>query len=94
MLHLSLTLYSSVTHYVFTCHSQSATPSTPVRILGLRSVPVAGEELIVVESEVKARAITERRSKVAELRALRQRDASARGEGEEVLLFTMFLPEI
>lgn len=44
-------------------------PSTPVRILGLRTLPTAGEELIAVESELRAREICERRARVAELRS-------------------------
>jgi translation initiation factor IF-2 len=31
---------------------QTAGPSTPVRLLGLRTVPTAGEELLSVDSEV------------------------------------------
>jgi translation initiation factor IF-2 len=32
---------------------QTAGPSTPVRLLGLRSVPTAGEELLSVDQEVR-----------------------------------------
>ena len=54
--------------------SKVATPSTPVRILGLRSVPSAGEEMIVVENEIKAKSIIDRREKVIALRKQLQRD--------------------
>lgn len=39
-----------------------ATPSTPVEITGLSSIPSAGDDFIVVESEVKARQIAEMRA--------------------------------
>ena len=47
---------------------QEAGPSTPVRLLGLRSVPSAGMELLSVESESIARQIAERRYRLAKLR--------------------------
>jgi translation initiation factor IF-2 len=40
---------------------EKATPSTPVSILGLSDVPIAGELFKVVESERKARLLTEER---------------------------------
>lgn len=40
---------------------KSATPSTPVEILGLSEVPGAGDPFIVFEDEKKARAIADRR---------------------------------
>lgn len=40
---------------------EEATPSTPVEILGLNSVPEAGDEFVVVEDDRKARAIAEDR---------------------------------
>ncbi len=61
-----------------------AGPSTPVEILGLSGAPSAGEPLVVVESESRAREITEFRSR-------RQRDkvagaaAGARGTLDEML---------
>ncbi len=61
-----------------------AGPSTPVEILGLSGAPSAGEPLVVVESESRAREITEFRSR-------RQRDkvagavAGARGTLEQML---------
>ncbi len=61
-----------------------AGPSTPVEILGLSGAPSAGEPLVVVESESRAREITEFRSR-------RQRDkvagaaAGARGTLDQML---------
>ena len=47
-----------------------ATPSTPVEILGFNGVPTAGDEFFVVETETRAREISEFRSR-------RERDAKA-----------------
>jgi translation initiation factor IF-2 len=41
----------------------SAGPSTPVEVLGLSAAPEAGDELVVVESEARAREVTEYRSR-------------------------------
>lgn len=49
-----------------------AAPSTPVEMQGLSGVPTAGEPLIVVESEARAR-------EVAEFRQRRVRDSAASG---------------
>jgi len=61
-----------------------AGPSTPVEILGLSSVPTAGEPFIAVENEARAREISEFRQ-----RKLRDRSAAgataARGTLEEML---------
>jgi translation initiation factor IF-2 len=63
---------------------RDAGPSAPVEILGLTGVPGAGEPLVVVEDEARAREITEFRSR-------RQRDqaagvaAGARGTLDEML---------
>lgn len=51
---------------------KTAGPSSAVRLLGLRAVPQAGQELITVDSDSKARMIVERRERVLELRRLRQ----------------------
>ena len=43
-IHLSLTMYSPVTHYVFTCHSPFAVLAAQVLVLGLpavKSTPVS-----------------------------------------------------
>lgn len=51
----------------------SAGPSTPVEIQGLSGVPVAGDELIVVDSERKAREIaTDRQSHFKEVKLAKQ----------------------
>ncbi len=42
---------------------QSAGPSVPAEVLGLSGVPEAGDELVVVESEARAREVTEYRSR-------------------------------
>ncbi len=50
----------------------SAAPSTPVEILGLNGTPNAGDEFSVVDSEARAREITEfrqRRDRVAQVQA-------------------------
>jgi translation initiation factor IF-2 len=57
----------------------SAGPSTAVQLLGLRALPSAGQELLSVDSEDKARRIAERRIKVESLRKLRQPGAAAAG---------------
>src|SRR6185295_16677857 len=46
---------------------QSAGPSTPIEVLGLSAPPEAGDEMVVVESEARAR-------EVAEYRARKRRD--------------------
>jgi len=55
----------------------TAGPSTPVRILGLRTVPTAGQEMLSVDSEARARSISERRQKVHDMRSLRRQQANA-----------------
>ena len=61
-----------------------AGPSTPVEILGLSSVPTAGEPFVVVENEARAREISEFRQ-----RKLKDRSSAgvtaARGTLEEML---------
>ena len=67
---------------------KEAGPSTPVRLLGLRTIPTAGQELLSVENEARARKITERRQKIQDLRNARKQslvngsnsDVSSNGE--------------
>jgi translation initiation factor IF-2 len=42
---------------------ESAGPSTPVEVLGLSAPPEAGDELVVVENEARAREVTEYRAR-------------------------------
>jgi len=42
---------------------ESAAPSMPVEVLGLSGVPEAGDEFVVVESEARAREVTEYRAR-------------------------------
>ena len=63
---------------------KEAGPSTPVELLGLSAAPPAGEPFVVVESDIRAREITEFRA-----RRLREKSAAAlhagRGTMEEML---------
>ena len=47
---------------------KNAGPSTAVQLLGLKSVPSAGQELLSVNSEEEAKRIVDRRVRVAELK--------------------------
>jgi translation initiation factor IF-2 len=59
----------------------AAGPSTPIEVLGLQGAPLPGEQFVVVESEVRARQITEfRRQKQREAQA----KISARGSLEQM----------
>lgn len=64
-----------------------AHPSTAVRLLGLRSLPLSGSEMLGVESEARARQIAERRERVLELKQAMQTAnvvaAKASNEAEE-----------
>lgn len=58
----------------------TAGPSTPVRVLGLRSVPTVGQELLSVDNEAKARSIVDRRVKLKEARERASRQTGG-GDG-------------
>ena len=63
---------------------KEAPPSTPVEVLGLSGTPSAGDRFTVVESEAKAREITEYRSRLArDLASARQ--AGSRGSLEQMM---------
>ena len=61
-----------------------AGPSTPVEILGLSGAPTAGEPLVVVENEARAREITEFRQRRQRDRVAGQQ-AGARGTLDQML---------
>ncbi len=60
-----------------------ATPSQPVEVLGLNDTPVAGDDVVVVEDESRAREVTEYRKK-----RLRDQQAVASARGTVEQLFT------
>lgn len=49
---------------------KTAGPSTPVRIMGLKAVPAAGQELLGTADESKARKIAERRQKLEDTKRI------------------------
>ena len=57
-------------------------PSSPAEILGLNDVPVAGDEIIVVESESRAREVSEYRKSVI----LKERTNLSRANSMENIL--------
>ncbi|MFP6758941.1 MAG: translation initiation factor IF-2 [Alphaproteobacteria bacterium] len=61
---------------------KSAGPSEPVEVLGLGSPPLAGDEVVVVEDEGRAREVTEYRNKVIREKSV---IASGRGSVEQML---------
>ncbi len=52
----------------------------PVRVQGLREAPKVGEELLVVQSEAKAKLVAERRNRIAELKLIEERDKEMRAK--------------
>ncbi|HEX2477782.1 MAG TPA: translation initiation factor IF-2 [Geminicoccaceae bacterium] len=62
---------------------EAAGPAVPVEILGLDGVPDAGDPLVVVDSERRAREITEYR-----LRKRREQNAAATGRGSVEEMFS------
>ena len=69
---------------------KSAGPSQPIEILGLGAAPLAGDEVVVVEDEGRAREVTEYRNKV-----IREKSAVAAGRGSvEQMLSQIALGEV
>jgi len=63
---------------------EGALPSQPIEILGLQGVPMAGDRFAVVESEARAREITEYRQRKAREKAV-ARHISQRGSLEQMM---------
>ncbi|HEY1878247.1 MAG TPA: translation initiation factor IF-2 [Rhizomicrobium sp.] len=63
---------------------QSAGPSTPIEVLGLSAPPDAGDEMVVVESEARAREVAEYRAR----KRREQRQASSSRQTLDQLLKT------
>jgi len=63
---------------------QSAGPSTPIEVLGLSAPPEAGDEMVVVESEARAREVAEYRGR----KRREQRQASSSRQTLDQLLQT------
>jgi translation initiation factor IF-2 len=63
---------------------QSAGPSTPIEVLGLSAPPEAGDEMVVVESEARAREVAEYRAR----KRREQRQASSSRQTLDQLLQT------
>jgi translation initiation factor IF-2 len=61
-----------------------AGPSTPVEVLGLNGTPMAGDRIAVVDSEARAREISDYRQRVAREKAM-ARQAGSRGSLEQMM---------
>jgi translation initiation factor IF-2 len=59
-------------------HQDEAGPSTPIEVLGLNGLPLAGDDFVVVENESRAR-------EVADFRQRRRRDQAAAAGGRGTL---------
>jgi translation initiation factor IF-2 len=62
---------------------RAAGPSTPIEVLGLNATPLAGDDLVVVESESRAREIAEYRERLR-----RDKAAATTGRGTLEEMFT------
>lgn len=65
-------------------HVKEAGPATPVEVLGLSSTPAAGDRFAVVESESRAREISEYRQRLARDKAA-ARQSGQRGSLEQMM---------
>lgn len=62
--------------------TESAKPAMPVEIEGLRGLPMAGDDVVVVDSEERARMLSQGRKKKQEQDRLRKIDANMTEEAE------------
>jgi translation initiation factor IF-2 len=63
---------------------ESAPPSMPVEVLGLNGTPMAGDRIAVVDSEARAREISDYRQRIAREKAV-ARQAGSRGSLEQMM---------
>jgi translation initiation factor IF-2 len=63
---------------------REATPSTPVEVLGFQATPEAGDRLVVVENEARAREVTDYRQRLKREKTA-TRLAGARGTLEQMM---------